>query len=378
GAIVILNAADYEKEILRQLSDDEFYKRHRKDPTNQFKSLIHDKLSTFLNEGEITKTEYEYMKVDCPTTPVTCALPKIHKSMTPPISGRPIVSSNGSLTEYLYLCRLFCETLGDLPPHGGLEALKFYLNERPPNALPSTNCIVDLAELVLTANNFLFRGGFFLQTKGTVMGSTMAPNYANLYLGMLEKQVMLNPDLNPFLSNILLILRYLDDIFVIYTGTQGELLEFHAYLNSMNEHLHFTINYDLSPIRFLDVMVIKDKTSLSTDLYRKPTDRNTLLRGDSFHPSPLIKSLPISQFSRIRRICSSDASYQKQTTDLTQRFKERVYKDNWIKHANDCFEGLTQLESLQPKVKEKAEHVPSCFTQYSPLGKAFKDIIRKH
>ena len=27
GAIVILNAADYEKEILKQFSDDEFYKR---------------------------------------------------------------------------------------------------------------------------------------------------------------------------------------------------------------------------------------------------------------------------------------------------------------------------------------------------------------
>ncbi|CAB1316956.1 unnamed protein product, partial [Coregonus sp. 'balchen'] len=63
----------------------------------------------------------------------------------------------------------------------------------------------------------------------------------------------------------------------------------------------------LSQIRFLDVMVIKDNTSLSTDLYRRPTDRNTLLG-----------------------------------------------------------------------VKEKTERVPSCFTQYSPLGKAFKDIIRKH
>jgi hypothetical protein len=42
------------------------------------------------------------------------------------------------------------------------------------------------------------------------------------------------------------------------------------------------------------------------------------------------------------------------------------------------FEGLTQLESLQPKDKEKSEHVLSCFTQYSPLGKAFKDSIRKH
>jgi hypothetical protein len=49
-----------------------------------------------------------------------------------------------------------------------------------------------------------------------------------------------------------------------------------------------------------------------------------------------------------------------------------------VKHANDRFEGLTQLESLQPKFQEKPEHIPLCFTHYSPLGKAFKDIIRKH
>ncbi len=39
------------------------------------------------------------------------------------------------------------------------------------------------------------------------------------------------------------------------------------------------------------------RDKLHTDLYRKPTDRNTILRGDSFHPRPLIKSLPISHLS---------------------------------------------------------------------------------
>ena len=90
----------------RRLCDDEFYKRLPKDPTNQFKSLIHDKLSTFLNEGEITKTEYEFMNVDYPTTPIIYVIAQIHKSMTPLIAGRLIVSSNGSLTENIYtFCR---------------------------------------------------------------------------------------------------------------------------------------------------------------------------------------------------------------------------------------------------------------------------------
>ena len=68
----------------------------------------------------------------------------------------------------------------NIPYQGGLEALKFCLSELPPNALPSTNCIVDLAELALTSNYFLFRRYFFLQTKVTAIGSTVAPNYAKL------------------------------------------------------------------------------------------------------------------------------------------------------------------------------------------------------
>jgi hypothetical protein len=51
------------------------------------------------------------------------------------------------------------------PIRASLEALMFYLSEWPSNAIPSTKCIVDLAELVLTSNYFLFRGDFFLQIK---------------------------------------------------------------------------------------------------------------------------------------------------------------------------------------------------------------------
>lgn len=47
----------------------------------------------------------------------------------------------------------------------------------------------------------------------------------------------------------------------------------------------------------------KLRPCLHTDLYRKPTDRNTLLCGHCFHPTHL--SLPISQFHRVWRICKT-------------------------------------------------------------------------
>ncbi len=59
----------------------------------------------------------------------------------------------------------------------------------------------------------------------------------------------------------------------------------------------FTIECDPVSISFLDVSVYIYDRKLHTDLYQKPTDRNTILRGDGFHHRPLIKSLPISQFN---------------------------------------------------------------------------------
>lgn len=83
-----------------------------------------------------------------------------------------------------------------------------------------------------------------------------------------------------------------------------------------------------------------------TDLYRKPKDRNTVLHGQSFHPTRLKISLPISQFKRIRRICTQDEMYEKQCKDLCQRFHERGYADNWIREARARFENTDQKECL--------------------------------
>lgn len=43
----------------------------------------------------------------------------------------------------------------------------------------------------------------FLQIKGTAMGSTFAPNYANLFVGFFEYNVVFNHTRNPFVAKII-------------------------------------------------------------------------------------------------------------------------------------------------------------------------------
>ncbi len=101
---------------------------------------------------------------------------------------------------------------------------------------------------------------------------------------------------------------------------------------------------------FLDVLVLRNALGIETTLYRKPTDRNTILHGQSYHPVPLKRLLPISQFGHIRRICSSDEEFQQQI--LSDRFRKRSYREEWIQSPVSRFKDVSQQESLVKKQKK--------------------------
>jgi len=52
------------------------------------------------------------------------------------------------------------------------------------------------------------------------MGSTFAPDFAHLYMGMFEYNFVFNPDRNPFYqkNSEVVYSRYLDDIFCLFQG----------------------------------------------------------------------------------------------------------------------------------------------------------------
>ncbi|XP_071160924.1 uncharacterized protein [Mytilus edulis] len=153
-------------------------------------------------------------------------LPKIHKPGNP---GRPIVSANGHPTEkifefvdyYLrphvenlpsfikdstdYLLKM--QDLNPLPanttlvtmnvtsiftniPHAdGIESCREVWDSRSLK-IPPTEYIVEMHTMVLKKNNFTFQGEHYLKTNGTAMGTKMAPSYANIFMGKVEKQLL--------------------------------------------------------------------------------------------------------------------------------------------------------------------------------------------
>ena len=82
------------------------------------------------------------------------------------------------------------------------------------------------------------------------MGTAVAPNYANLFMDRFETRALSNCPLKP-----LIWLRFIDDIFMIWTHGKDKLNGFTQYLNSIHPTIKFTHELSHSHIDFLDTTV---------------------------------------------------------------------------------------------------------------------------
>lgn len=187
------------------------------------------------------------------------------------------------------------------------------------------------------------------------MGTCCAPLYANLYLGEREKDFLLGESASIYTHHICMWHRYIDDILIIWDGPKEELKDCLNLMNQNNFNLFFTMTFDLQQVNFLDVTIFKDHTGgLSSRLYRKETAGNTLLHADSFHPDPLKKSIPFSQFLQLRRNCSTNEDFQREADLLTIRLLNRGYTKSSLKKAFNRVK-LTNRQDLIFRTKKQSK-----------------------
>ena len=141
--------------------------------------------------------------------------------------------------------------------------------------------------------------------------------------GQFEEAFLFKTEPHPLLSKKLIRKRYIDDVFVLWEGSQQELNSFQTLLNESSEYLKFTMQTDERRINYLDVWIIKENDALHTDLYTKPpTDRNILLSHKN--------GLPYSQLSRVKRICGHQTDFASKAKKVADTFKMSGYKDKTL------------------------------------------------
>lgn len=416
GAVVIQDIDQYEAEVLRQLNDTTFYKRLSNDPTKVTRAQIKRVVDNAKKTGSISNSDHRFLLRNSSTMPSFYTLPKIHKNISP-CPGRPIVSGNGSLLEPLsqfvdYHIKSFVQSLpsyirdssdlitklrsldldlphsilasfdieslySNIPQEAALGVLTDTLTASRRQIQPPNEFILHLANLTLSNNYFRYGKNNYLQIKGVAMGSSMAPNVANLYVGSFEHNTVFNSTLNRFLPSIKAWFRYIDDVFLIWEGSADSLIEFHSLLNSWDSNLKFTFEYSPTQIHFLDLLIYKADDVLATTLYTKDTDRNTLLLSSSYHPKSLKENLPVGQFFRLRRLCSDRNDFIQQAHSMKYRFSERGYSQRTIRSAYKRALYSNRDTLLEPRQKQKTEHIV-CSLRYSPLSNKTKRVLLRH
>ena len=416
GAIVLQNRESYIEEINRQLSNTEYYMMLSCDPTIRFSKEIKSTLDKALSDQNITQDEYKFMVKEYPVRPILYTLPKVHKSIESPVPGRPIVAGIGSLTEpisqyidfhikdlvmnlpsYLkdtsdflnklrdmgnvsnseYLCTMDVTSLYTNVPHQeGLNALRYYMESRE-TQLPSTELIIDLAELVLTKNYFKFENEFYLQKQGVSMGSPFSPNYANLFMGKFEEDYVYKD--NPYGTYIKCWYRFIDDIFFVFDGNSEMLNGFLLYMNSRLPSIKFTLEASQQTVPFLDVSVTKKNGDIETTVYRKKTDRNNYLHFSSYHPASLKRGLPYSQMLRLKRICSTESEFEGQSNEMCNRFRQRGYDEQILTKSKLKISPLERTSLLTPKSPGATKKQPIVMTTtFSPISQSIRQSVKKH
>ena len=248
----------------------------------------------------------------------------------------------------------------NIPHDDGINCIKKIL-EQHVNSTPKNSSLITLLEFVLKSNNFIFNQDNYLQINGTVMGTRVAPTYANLSMDSL-KQKYIYPHRNcPGIW-----FGFIDDIWGIFRGTEEELVSFVDYSNSFK----FMVEYSKKWIMFLDVTMYQEENRIKSTLLVKPTDSHSYLDFSSCHPQIIKSSMPYSQSLRIRRNCIEWTEFIKHSAQLLSFLSLRGYPPNLTIPALHHCNNITQCEALLPKVNEKNSDDNSlfCITEFNPLN----------
>ena len=384
------------------------YEQVSKNPTPRLEAATKKIISSSLG-GKLPDKIVNAIKPTSSRTAELYGLPKNHK---PDIPLRPIVSACGDPLDKLtwLLERIISQLLKFVPAHlkntyDFLERLKSEF----PNGLPKHTIIftVDVANLYgnipiqeaiqstltliakhqdkidllgldldtigsllshcLTNNYVKFGQKIYKQTHGIAMGSRMASPLAIIFMNAVESMMLSSAERQPILY-----VRYIDDIFGIWTHGPAALDEFLSHLNSFHPSLKFSAersdNSSVRCVPFLDTSItLKDDGSFTTELFIKPMASPIILPFTSAHPMQTKKSVLYAQLLRANRLGSSHAARERGMHKIEQLFLENGYPAKMIKRTK--FSVMTRNtkqkdERLSQKRPDKHTHT----TTISPRG----------
>ena len=239
----------------------------------------------------------------------------------------------------------------NIPNKEGIEAVETTLKRKN----IGTRIISTFLRLVLTLHKLVFNSQNYLQIKGCAWAQNVH-QATQIYYGYVLRKIYISPLIEK-ISNFYL--RFIDDIFLIWTGTTDQLMKFKQQINEVHPSIKFDFNFSNKEINFLDTVVYKTQSGkLENKLYRKESDRQAYLHRKSELPEFLKRSIPFSQALRLRRICSTNNEFQDSCDKLRNKLIERGYTQQEINEVIERTKTLDRKKLLEEKAKKQSNRIP--------------------
>ena len=159
------------------------------------------------------------------------------------------------------------------------------------------------------------------------MGTKMGPSYANLFVDFIEHQFF-NQYHGPKPE---LYGRYIDDCIGATSSTKEELTQFITAVNSFHPALKYTWEISDTSLAFLDIKISIEGNGLCTS---------------------------VSQFLRLRRLCSDDSDFSEKSEAMWQFFDKRGYPVSVVQAGHHRAQQIDRQSALQTAEKENTDRIP--------------------
>lgn len=252
----------------------------------------------------------------------------------------------------------------------GMAALSWFMNRHTRFSQTLKDLCLKLAHFVLT-NNYVeckeLGGAMYQQVVGTAMGTSFSVMYAVIFMIWLETPIV---DSERFRSCIQLYKRFIDDLFVDWTGSVTKLCEFRTALASADDHIKLdwagyesqrdatdpivVAEREHGQVHFLDLDMWAEpvanagRTSTTHRVlfrpYRKPGNAYAYIPFNSFHGRHIFRGWIIAELLRLLTHSSEPEQWKHEGIMLYHHLRARGYP-RW--HLAAVFREVTWARRAQ-------------------------------
>lgn len=200
-----------------------------------------------------------------------------------------------------------------------------------------------LTEFILTNAYTYYNGKAYKQREGIPMGTNSAVNLANIYMGTKVDRYISSR------KEVLYYTRYIDDLFIIWTGSLDTWKLVESNINRLDSKLHIVFEPP-SKTRaiFLDLDITRNPFTnlIQTTVYQKKLNKYLYITPKSSHFNPTFSGFIKGELTRYARLSTSPLGYNA-TKELFQlRLRNRGYS---MKCINTIFKEHEWISRFYPK-----------------------------